>query len=248
MDQEIGRDTLVALAAEPVARLRVLRYCEELGLIEKIEEIYTLPAAIAEAELALWLAQPQQLGFPPRSIEIIDQRMLYWPSFDEPQSCFLFRYEYTLPQGEWSNIGMAGPLVHSFAADLADLPVSDIYAAFAGWHAEHPEIYEVAAANWNSAYQRQSAPLVRALEERGHQAVHPLWMGCFLGEICIVAESTVDEALGVAVTDGLETIWYPKVGRTRPLGPMEAYAIFKGRKMLRTFNPDMSSDLLEENG
>ncbi len=246
MDQSIGRDTLIALAEEPVARLRVLRYCDELGLIEKIDEIHTLPSALAEAELALWLAQPQQLGVPPRTIELVDQRMLYWPSFDEPQSCFLFRYQYTLPQGEWSNIGMAGPLVHSFAADLADLPVSDIYAAFAGWHAEHPEIYEIAAENWNSAHHRQATPLVRALEELGHHTVRPLWLGCFLGEICIVAESTVDEALGVAVTDGLETIWYPKVGRTRPPGSMEAYAIFKGRKMLRTFNPDMSSDLLEE--
>jgi hypothetical protein len=246
MDQEIGRDSLVALAAEPVARLRVLQYCDELGLTEKIDEIHTLPSALAEAELALWLAQPQQLGFPPRTIEIVDQRMLYWPSFDEPQSCFLFRYQYTLPQGEWSNIGMAGPLVHSFAADLADLPVSDIYAAFAGWHAEHPEIYEVPAEHWNSAHHRQAAPLMRALEERGHHDVRPLWMGCFLGESCVVAESMVDDAIGVAVTDGLETIWYPRVGRTRPLGPFEAYAIFKGRKMLRTFNPDMSSDLLEE--
>ncbi len=246
MDQPIGRETLVALAEEPVARLRVLRYCEELGLTDKIDEIYTLPSAVAEADLALWLAQPQQLGFPPRSIEAVDQRMLYWPSFDEPQACFLFRYEYTLPQGDWSNIGMAGPLVHSFAADLADLPVSDIYAAFAGWHAEHPEIYEVPIEHWNSAHQRQAAPLIRALEDHGHHDVHPLWLGCFLGETCIVSESTVDEALGVAVTDGLETIWYPKVGRSRPLGPFEAYAIFKGRKMLRTFNPEMSTDLLEE--
>lgn len=246
MDQSIGRETLVALAEEPVARLRVLRYCEELGLTENVDEIYTLPSALAEAELALWLAQPQQLGFPPRSIEIVDQRMLYWPSFDEPQSCFLFRYQYTLPQGEWSNIGMAGPLIHSFAADLADLPVSDIYAAFAGWHAEHPEIYEVPIEHWNATHQRQSGPLVRALEDRGHHSVRPLWLGCFLGEICLVSESTVDDALGVAVTDGLETIWYPKVGRTRPLGPFEAYAIFKGRKMLRSFNPDMSNDLLEE--
>ncbi len=204
---------------------------------------YTHPCAVAEAELALWLAQPQQLGLPPHTIEPIDQRMLYWPSFDEPQACFLFRFQYRLPQGEWSNIGMAGPLIHSFAADLADLPVSDIYAAFAGWHAEHPEIYEIPAEHWNSAHQRLVAPLVRSLEEHQHQVIKPLWLGFFLGEICIVAETMVDEASGVAVTDGLETIWYPSVGRTRPLGPFEAYSIFKGRKMLRTFNPDLSIDL-----
>ena len=243
MDQEIGRTSLVALAAEPVARLRALRYAEELGISERIDELYTHPCAVAEAELALWLAQPQQLGLPPHTIELVDQRMLFWPSFDEPQACFLFRFQYRLPQGEWSNIGMAGPLIHSFAADLADLPVSDIYAAFAGWHAEHSEIYEVPSEHWNAAHQRLLVPLIRSLENHQHEVTKPLWLGFFLGEICLVAETKVDDAKGVAVTDGLETIWYPNVGRIRPLGPFEAYSIFKGRKMLRTFNPDLSSDL-----
>lgn len=243
MDQKIGRDSLVALAAEPVSRLRAIHYADELGLSDQIDEGYTHPCALAEAELALWLAQPQQLGLPPKAIEVIDQRMLFWPSFDEPQACFLFRFQYLLPQGEWSNIGMAGPLVHSFAADLADLPVFDIYSAFAGWHAEHPEIYEIPVEHWNSAEHRQALSLIRSLEEHQHQAINPLWLGCFLGEICLVAETTVDGATGVAVTDGLETIWYPNVGRLRPLGPFEAYSIYKGRKILRTFNADMSNDL-----
>ncbi len=246
MGQEIGRESLIALASEPVARLRVLHYSEELGLSDRIDEIHTLPCAIAEAELALWLAQPQQLGLPPQNIEVVDQRMLYWPGYDERQSCFLFRYQYQLPQGEWSNIGMAGPLVHSFAADLADLPVSDIYAAFAGWHAEHPEIFEIPSEQWNFAQQRQATTFIKSLEEHRHHTIKPLWLGCFLNEICLVAESTVDETPGVAVTDSLETIWYPRTGRSRPLGPFEAYSIFKGRKILRTFNPDLSNELEDE--
>ena len=97
--------------------------------------------------------------------------------------------------------------------------------------------------NWNAAHQRLLAPLIRSLEDHQHEVTKPLWLGFFLGEICLVAETKVDEATGVAVTDGLETIWYPSVGRARPLGAFEAYSIFKGRKMLRTFNPDLSSEL-----
>lgn len=246
MDQEIGRERLAELAAEPIARLRVLSYADELGLSNKLDPTHTTPDAVAEAELALWLAQPQQMGIPPHSLELIDHRTLLWPSFETPQNCWLFRFQYQLAHGTWSNIGMAGPLLHAFAADLAELPVADIYAAFAGWQAEHSEIYEVPIDLCNLAQQRVAEQLMKALESQDHTDVRPLWLGFFLNEICLVAESCVDERSGVAVTDGLETIWYPTIGRQRPLGPHEAYSIFKGRKMLRTFNPDLVADLEED--
>lgn len=243
MNQEDGREKLVALAAEPITRLRVLTYADELNLTEKIDPQYATQQAIAEAELSLWLAQPQQLGIPPHSMELIDHRTLFWPSFESPQECWLFRFQYQMAHGTWSNVGMAGPLLHAFGADLAELPIADIYAAFAGWQAEHSEIYEVPAQAWNVSQQRVADQLERALEDQGHSEIRRLWLGFFLTEICLVAESHVDGISGVAVTDGLETIWYPSIGRLRPLGPLEAYSIFKGRKMLRTFNPDLISDL-----
>ena len=141
---------------------------------------------------------------------------------------------------------MAGPLVHAFGADLADLPMNDIYAAFAGWQAEHPEIYELPPEQWNISQRRVVEQFVRALEDHGHHQIQPLWLGFFLGEVCLVAETQVNQRAGVAVSDGLETIWYPAVGRQRPLGPREAYAIFKGRKMLRTFNPNFDNELDDE--
>ncbi|EMI16815.1 hypothetical protein RMSM_06268 [Rhodopirellula maiorica SM1] len=45
----------------------------------------------------------------------------------------------------------------------------------------------------------------------------------------------------VVVTDGLETIDQAVAGRTRPLTPGDVFNLYKGRKMLRTFNP--SSDV-----
>ena len=138
-----GIDELVSLAAEPIARLRVIAHAEELGVADRIDPQYLTDAAHAEAHVALELSQPAYFGFPPLSLELIDSRTLYWPGFDEPVSCFLFRYEYRFEEGQYSNIAIAGPLVHAFAADLSDLPPEDIYAAYAGWHLDDENVFEV---------------------------------------------------------------------------------------------------------
>ncbi len=241
MGEEVGRKALIALAAEPIARLRVLQYAEELGIESEIDEVHTMPLAIAESELALWLSEPQHFGLPPHSLELLDVRTLSWPGYDEPQQCYLFRYAYRLPASqsyaaEISNIGIAGPLTHTFGCDLAELPVHDIYAMFAGWHAEHEEIFEVPAPQWNSAQKKVANQLLGLLEQHGHDSVEPLWLGFFLSEIAVVTRSRFENSIGFAVTDGVELLWYPSSGRSRPLGPTEVYSLYKGRKILKSFN------------
>ncbi len=130
--------------------------------------------------------------------------------------------------------------------DLADLPIFDIYSVFAGWHVQHEEIFEVPVERWTAANKRQAEPLQRALDDQGFHSSRPLWLGHFLGEVCLVAEVSRDNTLGVAVTDGLETISYYRRGRSRPIGPVEAYSIYKGRKMLRSFNPDNTFELADD--
>src|SRR6185312_3349414 len=97
-----GADELAQLAAEPIARLRVLAYTDELGLKEKIDPQYTTAVARAEAELCVWLAEPTQYGVPPTSCELFDCRRQHWPGFDDPVDCFLFQFQYvvTLDSGE----------------------------------------------------------------------------------------------------------------------------------------------------
>jgi hypothetical protein len=49
--------------------------------------------------------------------------------------------------------------------------------------------------------------------------------------------TAVREGTGcVVVTDGLETIEQPIAGRLRPLTPSDLLNLYKGRKLLRTFN------------
>jgi hypothetical protein len=232
-----GEAALIELAAEPVTRLRVLAYAEELGLEDRIEPRYQSAAARAEAELALWLAQPAQFGLPPEGIELFDERTLYWPGHEEPIECFLFRFTYRLADGEYHNVGLAGPCTHAFRADLTDLPPDDIYAAFAGWYAEHEDIYHQDANLLLPTQQAEVARLERRLRDEGHQEIRPRLLGYFLGDRLLVADTRYQGREGTAVADADRVDWRPRGAVARPLDAEMEYNIYKGRRMLRSFNP-----------
>jgi hypothetical protein len=237
LGEESGIQVLASLAAEPVARLRVLAYAEELGVLDQVDDQYKTPAAQAEAELALWLAQPTQMGIAPSYCELIDSRTQYWPGYDDPCDCFLFRYTYVLGASRYSNIGIAGPLTHTFTADLADLSPDDIYAAFAGWQAEHQEIYEIDAGDLTEAQRVEMSRLQRRLRDEGFTAIQPVTLGWFFGERVLVAKATRGQIAGLAVIDASDLYWYSTAKSQRSLGPHDVYCVYKGKKLLRSFNP-----------
>jgi len=236
LGEDAGKDALVALASEPVARLRVLAYAEELDLTDKLDEQFTLPPARAEAELALWLAQPSQMGLPPSQLELIDSRTQHWPGYDEPVECFLFRFTYHLPTSDYSNVGIASPLTYAFGADLLDLPPDDIYAAFAGWHAEHEDIFEMDAAALTEAQRLEVTRLERRLRDHDYDSVQATILGMFLGDKVLVARALREGHAGIAVIDEYEPIWFPLRNPSRPISSHEACCIYKGRRLLRAFN------------
>jgi len=240
LGEEQGAAELVALAAEPVARLRVLAYAQELGISDRIEAQYATPVARAEAELCVWLAEPTQYGVPPTACELFDQRKQRWPGFDEPVDCYLFQFQYvlTLDEGErsYSNIGIAGPLVHAFVADLGDLPPDDIYAAFAGWQAQHEDIREFDVARLSQSEKLEAERLKRRLHDAGFTRIEPQRMGYFFGDKALVTTAEREGVTGVAIADMEGTLFFPNKHRRRPLGTEEAYCIYKGRRLLKTFN------------
>lgn len=236
LGDEAGQEHLLGLAAEPAARRRVLQYAEELDLADAIDEDYTTPQALAEADVAVWLCQPQNMGVPPTEISVIDSKRMLWPSYSTPIDCFLVRFEFDFGDTQYSNVAIAGPTVHAFAADLAELPSNDIYAAYAGWHAEHKDIFAITEDHWNAAQKRMVSPLVEYLRREGYESIQPRILGFLLDEHAIVCEATREDRECVVVTDGLETIDQTTVGRPRPLGTQEMWYIYLGRKMLRTFN------------
>jgi len=231
-----GKLRLIELAEDRVARLRAIAYAEELGFAEEIEGELRLPQSIAEAELASWLAAGDRFGISPHEMELYDARTQYWPSFEEPQDCYLFRYTYIVPSGQLSNIGIAGPLTCSFNSDLANLPADDIYAVFAGWQAEHEDIFEVPEPLLNRDQRREADRLVRSLEERECEVKQIIALTFFLGEIALLATVQNDGKRLYAVTDGNEFLVYPATDHPLALTPDLVLSIFRGRKLLRTFN------------
>lgn len=237
LGEPTGREVLLSMAAEPVTRLRVLAYAAELGIEDQLDERFTTAAARAESELVLWLSQPAQLGFPPSDMELVDSQTLYWPGYDEPIECFLFRFTYQLEHGEYSNIGMAGPGCQAFEADLADLPPDDIYAVFAGWQVEHEDIYDLDVNVLSEPQRLEMVRLERRLHDDGYEQIQPLTLGMFFGERALVTRARREGQAGIVVASHDEIQWHITEGRLRPLGPQEALYLYRGRKLLRTFNP-----------
>jgi hypothetical protein len=231
-----GRELLIGLASEPIVRLRVLAYAEELGVLDEVDEQYRTDVARAEAELVLWLAQPAQVGVPPAACEWIESRCLSWPGYEDPVDCHLFRFHYQFGDAQYTNVGIAGPVCHAFGSDLSDLPPDDIFAAFAGWHAEHEEMYEFDVAELHETEHAEVARLVRRLHDDGYDQIQPRKLCLFFGDRVLVADAVREGKPGVAVADYVETAWLPRSASSRPPGVDEAYCIYKGRRLLRTFN------------
>lgn len=243
LGEDSGQKRLLELTSEPAARLRAIQYADEMGFGEMVEPENRSEEATAEAELSLWLSQPQQMGVPPTSLEVVDRKRMLWPSFRDPVDVFLVRFEYDLGERIYSNVGIAGPMSFALSADVADLPMADIYAVYAGWHAEHPEIFTVQADQLNEAQIRVMRKLKEHLERTEYENVKPALMGLFLDEKAGVFEATRDDKPCIVITDGLETFDQPTSGRARPLSPGDVFNLYKGRKMLRTFNMNSADEI-----
>jgi hypothetical protein len=246
MGDRAGLATLQELAGEPVARGAALAYLKQFGGLDQVAPEWKSPAARAAGRLAVWLAEPNQYGLPPRELELLDERRQAWPGFEQPAECFLFRYTYQLPTAVLSGVGLVGPSTWAFAVDPTDLPVDDLYALFAGWQAEHEEISERALDEQSLAAWSSLRPLVEGL---GYDELQPEKLGAFLGERHLVARATRAGQPGTVVVDLAElgrestnaVAWYPQATAGGTLGPTEAYWLHKGRLLLAAF-ARLSSD------
>jgi hypothetical protein len=232
-----GFDCLVELAADPASRTRALAYLDELRALERARPEDRTPAARAAAQLADWLAEPGQFGAPPHTVKLIDARRQFWPGYDEPIECRLFAYEYRLRDGTLRGIGIVGPVTYSLAADLEDLPPDDIYAAFAGWQTEHADLQETAAEVLPQWKRKSIESRLAPWSAEGYQDLELVKVGHFFGDEILVASARRGGVGGTLVIDAEQVTWYPAGSARRPIGPNEAYYIHKGRKLLKTFNP-----------
>jgi hypothetical protein len=236
LGEEEGITHLGELAKEPVARTRVLAYLEEIGKLDTVDSTLRTAESRAQGDLAAWMAQPTRFGVAPNALELIDRTRQHWPGYVDPVECFLFTYDYERGERSAAGVGIAGPMTSALPFDVQDLPPSDIYAMYAGLDAEHPEIFETApddlSLEQEDAWERVSA----ALGGQGYEDRELMFWGSFFGEQHAVATATHAGRQGVIVVADDHSEWFALPAVATPFGPREAYALFKGRKLLKNFN------------
>jgi len=237
LDVDDAKKLLTAMAAEPIERLRVLAYAEELDLLDDVEEEFANIVARAEAEFVMYLAQPDKMAIAPQHIELLDQCELAWPSYEEPRNCFLFQFVYQFPDAEFTNVGIAGPVVMTFDADLTFLSREDIYALFAGWHVQHHDIHAVEAHRTAGQDQILMHRLLGSLTDaEEYEDVQPSLLGTLLDRKFLIAAARRKEESGWAIVSEDSIGWLPLGNPERPLGAGEAFYLFVGRSLLKSFN------------
>lgn len=240
MSDDLGKKTLIELANQPVARLRVLAYAEELGFKNEISLELQGEIAMAESHLAIWLSEPAQMGLAPSNLEFLQSREMYWPSYEHPVQCYLFTYSYGSGEQSHSNIGICGPLTHAFAADIRHLSHDDVYAAFAGWQTIHNEIYQVSLNRAQQTFPNDWRRLIGNLEAEGFDETDLRTAASFFGELLLIADATKDGQTGTAIVDGQKTSWFSHGNENAPIDWQMAYAIWRGQQLLANFNESES--------
>lgn len=236
LKDEAGKQALIALADQPIARLRVLAYAEELGFKQEISLELQGDIALAESHLAIWLSEPDQMGLAPSDLELIDQRLMYWPSYEQPMQCYLFKYSYGRGSQSHSNIGLCGPMTYAFAADLRHLPVDEMYAAFAGWQTTHDEIYQMSPARAQQMHPSELRRLERCLQEEALEEPRIQTVGSFFGELVLVASAIHEGQAGTLIVDGHDSTWFEIGNPEAPIDWRMAYSIWRGKQLLNRFN------------
>lgn len=243
LGQDEGIELLAALAAEPIVRSRVLAYLEELGQLERAAAEHRSPEARAAGALSAWMAEPTHFGLPPHALELVDQRSVIWPGNTAPVEAFLFRFEYRQGGKALAGIGIAGPTTAALWADLQDLPPADLYALYAGLEADHEEIQETPVARWRAEDWKAWEAVAERLTAEGYRDVQPELATQFFGEAYFVARAWWDERPTVVVASTEATQRFTGLGGRgdRALSPEQVYALFKGRALLRAFEPPAPS-------
>ena len=227
-----GEQRIVDLASDFACRQRVIAYAEEIGIEDRIDEKWTTAAALAESRLAIWLSQKEQMGIAPARMELLDQRTLSWPGFDQPQECFLFRYEYDLQESVFSNLGFAGPMSYTFSDDLANISMDDAYAIFAGCDMDHPDVYELPPGGVLPTHTAMINQWTDALQER-FDSIELILFGVFFEHTAMLARGINGKETRVFVYDGdkLQVEPFPKLGQA---DPKLTYLLWRGRLFLQS--------------
>ncbi|MBT7916036.1 MAG: hypothetical protein HN617_00690, partial [Planctomycetaceae bacterium] len=102
-------------------------------------------------------------------------------------------------------------------------------------------IFEMDANDLDSQAEIDIVRLHRRAHDRGYEQIQLIQLGFFFGDRVLAAEATRAGASGIVIVDAADDIWFAQQNSQRPLTAQDAYNIYKGRKLLATFNPELDS-------
>ena len=230
----------LALACRDVNRsLRARELLEELGFADAVPAEAHTPEFHARAELAAWLAHPNELGRAPDSVEVVDHRVLAWPPSSELRPMWLLRYRVADTTGladDDVGVGCVGSVTFClFGSQVEDRPPEDAYALYAYWEMAQAELIdesEVDAADPvpPELFEDWSGP---ALESPAMVARVRLAPGLGLpAKIVAQVRAIKDKEPGWVVFDGPRTRWYPATDFPDQLLEASVLSIHVGRQLL----------------
>jgi len=214
------------------------RYLAELKREDLIPAESKDPSFHAKATFGSWLAHPNELGRPPDELEIVDHRLLAWPTDRKPKPFWLIRYRVRDSTGlaeDDVDCGLVGSMTWCFFAyKMHERPPEDAYAIFCYWEMEHAKLIEEAKEFDALEYagmlgQWQGDPLQDAkiikLAELSPKLKYP-------AQLVALASATLNGAAGWLVLDGPRSTWYPKAEQPADTFEGILLKIHVGRQLL----------------
>jgi hypothetical protein len=137
LGDESGFRQLVEFARDPRTADRAVRYLTELGAQARIPESSRDPDFAALAEMAQWLAHPNEFGRMPDHLEIAARRELHWPPTSDSRPLWVVRYEYRADDGSVdSGYGLVGSTTWAMLdhrTQAGTIEPLDVYAIHCCW-------------------------------------------------------------------------------------------------------------------
>jgi hypothetical protein len=134
-----GVDILLRFCLDPRHSSTAQSYLEELGHADRIPDEAQTAEFLALAEMASWLAHPNEFGRPPDDLRLFDARELFWPPTNDRRKLSLVEYAYNDGDGGEPNrgIGMVGSVTFAlFSETTADMSPEEIYGLHCCWELE----------------------------------------------------------------------------------------------------------------
>ena len=138
MGADSGLERLTIFARNPLYAARAVRYLQELGHADRIPEEARTPDARALAEMAQWLAHPNEFGRPPEEVSVADTRELFWPPTNDRRRLWVIRYVYREDDGALRpSYGLVGSTTWAMMSEESRVEdPMDIYAIHCCWELE----------------------------------------------------------------------------------------------------------------